>query len=137
MFSVKKYCDLRRIVKLFMDMTLCISPITLQAHERVSTYSELECVFLSMWPEAVLPLRGSLGEEGSDESVISSMSEWEEADLGDFFLLNACLKELRSCRKKTEEKRETVSRGGSHTHTETHCSEEEEDCAGESGGKQL
>lgn len=40
-----------------------------------STYSELECVFLSMWPEAPVPLWGSLGEAGSDESVISSMSE--------------------------------------------------------------
>lgn len=66
------------------------------------TYSVLECVFLSKWPEAVVPLWGSLGEDGSDESVISSMSEWEEADLGDFFLLNACLKELLSCRQKAE-----------------------------------
>lgn len=39
------------------------------------TYSELECVFLSMWLEAPVPLWGSLGEAGSDESVISSMSE--------------------------------------------------------------
>lgn len=39
------------------------------------TYSVLECVFLSMWLVAEVPLWGSLGEEGSDESVISSMSE--------------------------------------------------------------
>lgn len=62
------------------------------------TYSVLECVFLSMWPPAVELWWGSFGEDGSDESVISSISEWEEADLGDFFLLKACLKELRSCR---------------------------------------
>lgn len=67
---------------------------------------ELECVFLSMWPAVEdEPLWGSLGEEGREQSVISSMSEWDEADLGDFFLLNACLKELRSCRRH---------RGGRH-----------------------
>ncbi len=49
-----------------------------------------------------MPLRGSLGEEGREESVISSMSEWDEADLGDFFLLKACLKELRSCNDNRE-----------------------------------
>lgn len=53
-----------------------------------------------------MPLWGSLGDDGSDESVISSMSEWEEADLGDFFLLKACLKELRSCRKQHERDKE-------------------------------
>lgn len=42
------------------------------------------------------PLWESLGEEGSEESVISSMSEWDDADLGDFFLVKACLKELLS-----------------------------------------
>lgn len=36
----------------------------------------------------------SLGEDGS-ESVISSISSWADWDLV-FFLLNACLKELRS-----------------------------------------
>ena len=78
-----------------------------------STYSEFECVFLSMWPEAPVPLWGSLGDDGSDESVISSMSEWEEADLGDFFLLNACLKELRSCTWKREKtKKNGEQRGG-------------------------
>lgn len=30
------------------------------------------------------------------------MSEWDEADLGDFFLLKACLKELRSCNDNRE-----------------------------------
>lgn len=50
-----------------------------------------------MGEEAVDPLYGSLGEDGREESVISSMSEWEDADLGDFFFPNACLKELRSC----------------------------------------
>ena len=57
---------------------------------------ELEWVFLSMWLPAAEPLWDSLGEEGSEQSVISSMSECDEADLGDFFLLKACLKELRS-----------------------------------------
>lgn len=37
----------------------------------------------------------SLGEDGR-ESVISSASSWADCDLV-FFLLNACLKELRSC----------------------------------------
>lgn len=39
----------------------------------------------------------SLGEEGREQSAISSTSEWEDADLDDFFFPNACLKELRSC----------------------------------------
>lgn len=72
------------------------------------TYSVLECVFLSMWLVAVVPLWGSLGEDGREESVISSMSEWDEADFGDFFLLKACLKELRNCRDKTH-REEAVS----------------------------
>lgn len=38
----------------------------------------------------------SLGEDGS-ESVISSISSWADWDLV-FFLLNACLKELRNCK---------------------------------------
>lgn len=59
---------------------------------------ELECVFLSICTEAPGPLWASFGDAGRDESVISSMSEWEDADLGDFFLLKACLKELRSCK---------------------------------------
>lgn len=57
---------------------------------------ELECVLRGICAAAPQPLWGSLGEAGRDESVISSMSEWEDADLGDFFLLKACLKELRS-----------------------------------------
>lgn len=36
---------------------------------------ELECVFLSICAEAPVPLWGSFGEAGKDESVISSMSE--------------------------------------------------------------
>lgn len=42
--------------------------------------------------------RCSLGDEGAEESgvAISSMSEYEEADLGPFFMLKALLKELRS-----------------------------------------
>lgn len=40
----------------------------------------------------------NLGDEGAEESgvAISSMSEYEEADLGPFFILKALLKELRS-----------------------------------------
>lgn len=40
----------------------------------------------------------SLGDEGAEESgvAISSISEYEEADLGPFFILKALLKELRS-----------------------------------------
>lgn len=54
--------------------------------------------------EVLVPLWGSLGEEGREESAISSMSEWDEADLGDFFLLKACLKELRSCNDNKQNK---------------------------------
>lgn len=57
-----------------------------------------------MGVEAVEPLYAvSLGEEGREQSVISSMSEWEDADLGDFFFPNACLKELRSCSRGQEQ----------------------------------
>lgn len=44
---------------------------------------------------------GNFGDEGNEESVISSISEWEDADLGDFFLPKACLKELRNWKNKT------------------------------------
>lgn len=60
------------------------------------TYRELEWEFRSRGVEPVDPLCGSFGEEGREESVISSMSEWEDADLGDFFFPKACLKELRN-----------------------------------------
>lgn len=43
----------------------------------------------------------SLGDEGT-ESVISSISSWVACDLV-FFLLNACLKELRNCNKQMRE----------------------------------
>lgn len=48
---------------------------------------------------AMLPCRlscCSLGEDGR-ESVISSISSWADWDLV-FFLLKACLKELRNCK---------------------------------------
>lgn len=50
----------------------------------------------------------SLGDDGAEESgvAISSMSEYEEADLGPFFMLKALLKELRSW-KKADPGRET------------------------------
>ena len=65
------------------------------------TYRELEWEFRSRGVEPVDPLCGSFGEEGREESVISSMSEWEDADLGDFFFPKACLKELRNWIHKT------------------------------------
>lgn len=50
--------------------------------------------------DSIVLLCGNFGEDGSEESVISSMSEWEDADLGDFFLPKACLKELLSCKER-------------------------------------
>lgn len=47
----------------------------------------------------------SLGEDGS-ESVISSISSWADWDLV-FFLLNACLKELRNCEAGKKNKKQT------------------------------
>lgn len=93
------------------DITLTFSLSLTHTHKHTTpyTYSELECEFLSMWLEVVDPLWGSLGEEGREESVISSMSEWDEADLGDFFLLNACLKELRNCRRERDREEGRVS----------------------------
>lgn len=44
----------------------------------------------------------SLGEDGS-ESLISSISSCADCDLV-FFLLNACLKELRSCKTQRNKK---------------------------------
>lgn len=63
------------------------------------TYRELEWEVLSSGVETVVLWCGSFGEEGKEESVISSMSEWEDADLGDFFFPKACLKELRNWKK--------------------------------------
>lgn len=60
----------------------------------------MEWEALSSGVETVVLWCGSFGEEGKEESVISSMSEWEDADLGDFFFPKACLKELRSWGKK-------------------------------------
>lgn len=45
----------------------------------------------------------SLGEDGS-ESLISSISSWADWDLV-FFLLNACLKELRNCKVGVKKKK--------------------------------
>lgn len=49
----------------------------------------------------------SLGEDGS-ESVISSISSWADWDLV-FFLLKACLKELRNCKTKNTKTRPKTS----------------------------
>lgn len=61
-----------------------------------SQIAEADCEgFRAAAPQS--PARwGSLGDAGSDESVSSSMSEWEEGGLVDFFLPKACLKELLS-----------------------------------------
>lgn len=68
------------------------------------THSELEWEVLSNGVETTVPLWGSFGDEGREQSVISSISEWEDADLGDFFLPKACLKELRNWKyMKTKE----------------------------------
>lgn len=48
----------------------------------------------------------SLGEDGS-ESLISSISSCADCDLV-FFLLNACLKELRSCKTQSTQETEVV-----------------------------
>lgn len=55
---------------------------------------------------------GSFGEEGNEESVISSISEWEDADLGDFFLPKACLKELRNWKKNQEHNSRHIIKNG-------------------------
>lgn len=93
------------------------------------TYSVLECVPLRRWLGAEVPLWGSLGEDGRDESVISSISEWDEADLGDFFLVKACLKELRSCKGTNIWK---VRRGGWSVTVRGRG-----ECAGENGCRQT
>lgn len=51
----------------------------------------------------------SLGEDGAEESgvAISSISEYEEADLGPFLMLKALLKELRSWKRADSGGRET------------------------------
>lgn len=63
---------------------------------RRKSYRELECECLSSDVPGEWQPYGSLGDEGTDDSSISSTSEWDEVDLDDFFLLKACLKELRS-----------------------------------------
>lgn len=63
------------------------------------TYREFEWEALNNGVETAELLCSSFGDEGKEESVISSMSEWEDADLGDFFLPKACLKELRNWNK--------------------------------------
>lgn len=82
----------------------------------------MEWQFLRMAVEEVEPLWGSLGEEGREESVISSMSECDDADLGDFFLPNACLKELLNCKSKEREvhvsKHNSKLTAGNQTKTE-------------------
>lgn len=60
------------------------------------TYAEVDCEgFMEVDPQSLV-LWGNLGEAGRDESVNSSMSEWEEGGLVDFFFPKACLKELLS-----------------------------------------
>lgn len=66
---------------------------------RVCTHSVVEGDEHSGWVVLVcLSVCCSLGEEGREESVISSNSSWDDWGLLVFFLLNACLKELRNCK---------------------------------------
>lgn len=61
------------------------------------THSELEGEALRLDVLPCLAACCSLGDEGCEESVCSSMSECDDGGLADFFLPpKACLKELRS-----------------------------------------
>ncbi len=65
----------------------------------VCTHSVVEGEESSGWVVQVsLLVCCSLGEEGREESVISSTSSWDDWGLLVFFLLKACLKELRNCK---------------------------------------
>lgn len=67
------------------------------------TYADADCDgFIDVAPHSP-ELWGSLGEEGREESVSSSMSECEEGGLVDFFFPKACLKELLSWKTNTEQ----------------------------------
>lgn len=83
---------------------------TVRVNEYTFTHSVVEGEERSV---AILPCLlscCSLGEEGR-ESVISSISSWADCDLV-FFLLNACLKELRNCNTHN-----TNTQGQKHQHT--------------------
>lgn len=67
---------------------------------RKKSYSELECECRSSEVPAEWQPYGNLGDEGTEDSSISSTSEWDEADFGAFFLPKACLKELLSWRRE-------------------------------------
>lgn len=67
------------------------------------TYAEADCDgFIDVAPHSP-ELWGNLGDEGRDESVCSSMSEWDEGGLVDFFFPKACLKELLSWKINTDQ----------------------------------
>lgn len=53
-----------------------------------------------MWTHSPPAWWGTFGDAGRDESVSSSMSEWEEGGLVDFFFPKACLNELLSWKEE-------------------------------------
>lgn len=64
------------------------------------------------------------------------MSEWDEADLGDFFLLKACLKELRSCNDGKQKKEDHEAESYWKTTGKDLKYEQEKQYCENSGGKQ-
>lgn len=71
------------------------------------THSVVDGDDLSGWEMLVcLLVCGSMGEEGMEESVISSISSWDDWGLLVFFLLKACLNELRNCKRKPQNNHE-------------------------------
>lgn len=69
---------------------------------RLGTYSELDCDWFMTKEFKSSDVCCSFGEEGTDESVSSSISEWEDGGLLDFFLPKACLKELLSYKAESK-----------------------------------
>lgn len=69
----------------------------------LGTYSELDCDCSMTQKLESSDECCSFGEEGTDESVSSSISEWEDGGLLDFFLPKACLKELLSYKREGEQ----------------------------------
>lgn len=64
------------------------------------TYAEADCEgFMDVDPQSPA-WWGTFGDAGRDESVSSSMSEWEEGGLVDFFFPKACLNELLSWKEE-------------------------------------
>jgi len=87
----------------FEDVYFTVHPIWEERFVEGETYAEADCDgFIDVAPHSP-ELWGNLGDEGREESVCSSMSEWEEGGLVDFFFPKACLKELLSWKINTEQ----------------------------------